>query len=237
MSRPSRRAEILALFAGGATKATRDVAAKLRVSRQAAQRQLAALVEAGELRLEGQGARRRYRSAASLPASYNYDPATLAEDRVWADIAGRHPEINKLPARARGIAQYALTQILNNVIEHARAGRVTIRIRAFAKGIRFEIDDDGAEYTENFEFAKTRVVVKLFTIGVRFIARSEARRLVNGLERFRTVVLDFKSVEDVGQGFVDEVFRVWAAQHPDIRLEPRNMSSAVAFMVNRSVRR
>jgi hypothetical protein len=29
-----------------------------------------------------------------------------------------------------------------------------------------------------------------------------------GLERFRDVIVDFRGVQEVGQGFVDEVFRV-----------------------------
>ena len=32
-----------------------------------------------------------------------------------------------------------------------------------------------AEHTDQFEFTKTRVVVKLFASGARFVSRSEAR--------------------------------------------------------------
>jgi DNA-binding Lrp family transcriptional regulator len=92
------------------------------------------------------------------------------------------------------------------------------------------------EYTEDYEFSKTRTVIKLFTIGVRFISRSEAKRLVHGLEKFREVVLDFAGVETVGQGFADEVFRVWARSHPDITLTPVHMSDPVAYMVERARR-
>jgi hypothetical protein len=93
-----------------------------------------------------------------------------------------------------------------------------------------------AEYTEDFALTKTRVVVKLFTIGVRFISRSEARRLLTGLDRFRVVVLDFKGVEEIGQGFADEVFRVWAAAHPQSRVEAVGMSTPVAFMIEHARR-
>lgn len=93
------------------------------------------------------------------------------------------------------------------------------------------------EYTQEYEFAKTRTVVRLFAIGVRFVSRSEAKRLLHGLDRFREVVLDFRGVEGVGQGFADEVFRVWAGAHPAVSLEPENMNEAVAFMVERSRRR
>ncbi len=74
-----------------------------------------------------------------------------------------------------------------------------------------------APYTHDFEFDTSRVVVKLFEHGVRFVSRSEAKRLLIGLEKFREVILDFAGVEGVGQGFADEVFRVWAKQHPTTR--------------------
>lgn len=92
------------------------------------------------------------------------------------------------------------------------------------------------EYTHDYEFTKTRTVIRLFSIGVRFVSRSEAKRLLHGLERFREVVLDFSGVEGVGQGFADEVFRVWAAAHPDVSLLPVNTNEAVGFMLERARR-
>ena len=101
----------------------------------------------------------------------------------------------------------------------------------------FTIADVFEEYTVDLDFRKTRVVVKLFSLGVRFISRSEAGRVVSGLERFSEAILDFKKVEEVGQGFADEVFRVWAEAHPATKLLPVNMTVAVAFMVERSRKR
>lgn len=89
-------------------------------------------------------------------------------------------------------------------------------------------------YTEDFEFSKTRIVVKLFAHGVSFISRSEAKRLLFGLDKFEKVVLDFRGVDRVGQGFADEVFRVWARDHPRVSLTPIEMSEPVAFMVERA---
>ncbi|MBI2901079.1 MAG: DUF4325 domain-containing protein [Planctomycetes bacterium] len=108
--------------------------------------------------------------------------------------------------------------------------------------VRFEVAKDKsrrladlfAEYAKDYEFTKTRVVVKLFAIGVRFVSRSEAKRLLHGLERFREVVLDFAGVTEIGQGFADEVFRVWARGHPEVRLDPVAMMPEVRFMVERA---
>lgn len=110
--------------------------------------------------------------------------------------------------------------------------------------VRVEVDSDTdhdlnqvfAEYTEDFEFSRTRTVIRLFAIGTEFVSRSQAKRLVNGLEKFREVVLDFKGVDLVGQGFADEVFRVWAGEHPEVKLIPTDMNDAVAFIVERAIR-
>lgn len=87
------------------------------------------------------------------------------------------------------------------------------------------------------EFSKTRIVVRLFKTGDHFVSRSEAKRLLSNLDRFREVVLDFAGVKEVGQGFADEVFRVWPADHPDVQIRPVNMEPAVEFMVRRARKR
>jgi hypothetical protein len=77
--------------------------------------------------------------------------------------------------------------------------------------------------------------VQLFAQGQSFISRSEAKRLANGLERFDNVIVDFQGVNEVGQGFVDELFRVWQREHRDVKLTPVNMSLAVEQMVRRGI--
>ena len=91
------------------------------------------------------------------------------------------------------------------------------------------------EYTRDHEFYASRPTIKLFETGLSFLSRSEARRLTNGLEKFSEIRLDFAKVESIGQGFADEIFRVWSNAHPEIRLIPINMIEPVSFMVNRSL--
>jgi anti-sigma regulatory factor (Ser/Thr protein kinase) len=85
-------------------------------------------------------------------------------------------------------------------------------------------------------FTKTRPVVKLFQIGTSFVSRSEARRLLDGLDTdFEIVEVDFTGVSDVGQGFVDELLRVWPQDHPGKTVIPISMNSAVEFMIQRGL--
>lgn len=94
------------------------------------------------------------------------------------------------------------------------------------------------QFTSDFKFVKTRPVVKLFEIGTAFVSRSEARRLLDGLSAdFETVEVDFTGVSDVGQGFVDELLRVWPAANPGKVVVPVNMNAAVEFMVRRGLTR
>lgn len=94
------------------------------------------------------------------------------------------------------------------------------------------------EFSRDHAFVKTRPVVKLFEIGTTFVSRSEARRLLDGLESdFDTIEVDFAGVTDVGQGFVDELLRVWPAGHPDKTVIPINMNPAVQFMIDRGLSR
>ena len=242
--------------------------------------------------------------------------------------------LGTVPTRARSILQYALTELVNNVIDHSGAAEVEIRVseegssivlivqdrgigifkhirdhmnlaselealQELSKGktttmpehhtgegifftskatdrfeiesgtlrwivdnrlgdmavgtldpplegtrVRVEVDPAAArnltdifeEYTEDFEFSRTRTVVKLFAIGTEFVSRSQAKRLLHGLTNFREVVLDFTGVDIVGQGFADEVFRIWAREHPEVNLLPTEMNDPVAFMVERALR-
>ena len=94
------------------------------------------------------------------------------------------------------------------------------------------------EFSRDHAFVRTRPVVKLFEIGTTFVSRSEARRLLDGLEAdFDTVEVDFAGVTDVGQGFVDELMRVWPTAHPDKTVIPTNMNPAVQFMIERGLSR
>ncbi|WP_081687044.1 STAS-like domain-containing protein [Chitinilyticum litopenaei] len=67
------------------------------------------------------------------------------------------------------------------------------------------------------------------------VSRSQARRLAARFEGFKMVVLDFDQVEEIGQAFADEIFRVFASDHPDVRLHTLNANTAVQRMIGRAL--
>lgn len=90
------------------------------------------------------------------------------------------------------------------------------------------------EYSgESFEFNKTSVAVRLYKMGSLYISRSQARRVMNGLEKFKTVTLDFNHIITIGQSFADEIFRVWQNYHPGIGIVTINTNENTEFMIKR----
>ncbi len=87
--------------------------------------------------------------------------------------------------------------------------------------------------SEELAFDRTTVAVKLYKMDSGFVSRSQARRVLAGLEKFKTIALDFANVTLVGQGFIDEVFRVWRSHHPEKVIEVRNADQNVQFMIDR----
>lgn len=88
---------------------------------------------------------------------------------------------------------------------------------------------------EEFAFTKTVVPVRLAQYGDdRLVSRSQAKRLLNRVDRFKTVIFDFEGVDSIGQAFADEVFRVFANKHPAIDLQAIGMNASVRRMVSRA---
>ncbi len=77
---------------------------------------------------------------------------------------------------------------------------------------------------------RTSLRVELFNRG-DFVSRTEAKLLGARLEGFEVVELDFTGVAGIGQGFADELFRVWQREHPDIRLVPVHANQAILAMI------
>jgi len=110
--------------------------------------------------------------------------------------------------------------------------KVTFQI---LKNTRKELRKLFDEYSNSdYEFDKSKVFVKLSKQSKEFLSRSEAKRLLFGLDRFKRVILDFSKVQGVGQGFSDEVFRVFNNRHPEIKITVLNANQAVSFMIKRA---
>lgn len=113
--------------------------------------------------------------------------------------------------------------------------KVTFKLSTESEKHLREVFDQFANIDKesNFGFDKTEIKIKLFLRGGVHISRSQARRVLVGLDKFRVIVFDFDKVPMIGQAFADEIFRVFHNKYPDIKLEATNMNEAVKFMVDR----
>ena len=64
-------------------------------------------------------------------------------------------------------------------------------------------------------------------------SRSQAKRLLVGLDRFKNTVLDFRDVQGVGPAFIDEIFRVFQNEHPDIAITCVRQTPEIDQMIQR----
>jgi anti-sigma regulatory factor (Ser/Thr protein kinase) len=83
-------------------------------------------------------------------------------------------------------------------------------------------------------FDKTEIRVRLYALGGVHISRSQARRVTDGLNKFKIVVMDYDKVPMIGQAFADEVYRIFQSKYPNITIQNENMNEAVQFMVERA---
>jgi anti-sigma regulatory factor (Ser/Thr protein kinase) len=81
-------------------------------------------------------------------------------------------------------------------------------------------------------FDRTSVSLRLLTgPAIALDSRAQARRVVARLQQFRRAEVDFSGVDTIGHGFADELFRVFAREHPGVQIVPLNMTPRVAALV------
>ena len=93
------------------------------------------------------------------------------------------------------------------------------------------------DYTsdDDYGFTKTIVPVRLAQYGhEKLVSRSQAKRLLAGIDRFKIVIFDFEGVETIGQSFADEVLRVFQLKHQEIEIHYVNAATEVEQMIKRA---
>ena len=92
------------------------------------------------------------------------------------------------------------------------------------------------QHPQSLAFDRTEILVELSRLGQEvLISRSQAKRITFGLEKFNLITLDFSGIRLIGQGFVDEIFRIFAQAHPSIQIHYKHANEDVTFMIKRSL--
>jgi anti-sigma regulatory factor (Ser/Thr protein kinase)/uncharacterized protein (UPF0297 family) len=85
---------------------------------------------------------------------------------------------------------------------------------------------------EEYGFDKTTIPVSLLgNEDETFVSRSAARRLLLRAEKFKSVILNFKGIKEIGRSFTDEIFRVFQNAHPDCEISAVNAAPEVRKMI------
>lgn len=98
-----------------------------------------------------------------------------------------------------------------------------------------KIFDKYASKKEDYGFTKTVVPVKLVKYGDEaLVSRSQAKRLLSRLDRFKIVLLDFDGINSIGQAFADEIFRVFKLKNTNTEIIPIRANHDVEDMIIRA---
>ena len=98
-----------------------------------------------------------------------------------------------------------------------------------------EVFEHYSSERDDYGFNNTNVILRLLDWGDdSFVSRSQAKRVLARLPRFKEVVLDFEGVATIGPAFADEIFRVFAKGHPDVHLSAARAREEVARMIARA---
>lgn len=104
---------------------------------------------------------------------------------------------------------------------------VSMKIAVDSKQTKQKVFDEFATRSD-YGFVRTVVPIKLAKYGdENLVSRSQAKRVLARLENFQIAMLDFKDVDEIGQAFADEVFRVFNLSHPDVHLDIVNANKQV----------
>ena len=96
----------------------------------------------------------------------------------------------------------------------------------------------GAIYARHFSpenpgFSRTTIPVAVAQYGdENLVSRSQAKRVLLRVDRFKEVIFDFAGVSFIGQAFADEIFRVFSLTHPDVHLLAANAAPEVQAMID-----
>lgn len=66
------------------------------------------------------------------------------------------------------------------------------------------------------------------------MSRAQAKRLLDPANRSARLNLDFTGIETIGQGFADEVFRVFKNAHPEVEVLYTGANPEVEKMILRA---
>jgi anti-sigma regulatory factor (Ser/Thr protein kinase) len=122
--------------------------------------------------------------------------------------------------------------IERNTVDDVKGTAVVLEMDLHTKRTAKEVFDTYADPDVEPGFFRTCIPVRLMSIeGGQLVSRSQAKRMMSRVDRFLDVILDFESVDMIGQAFADEIFRVFQSSHKDVLIRTINTNESVSKMI------
>ena len=129
--------------------------------------------------------------------------------------------------------EWLLDESEESEVENGTA--VTMVISRKSPRVASSVFEEYAAELSDYGFTKTHVPLVLARYeGEQLVSRSQAKRLLARVDQFKEVLLDFKDIKTIGQAFADEVFRVFAREHPNIQIVAIYANPEVQMMIERA---
>ena len=161
---------------------------------------------------------------------------TMREKHTGEGIFFASKAADTMSFRSHGIRLLFDNPKRDTFVEEARTVCGTDVSFAISRKSKRQLKDVFAEFAperHEYRFEKTRVLVRMFQ--KNYVSRSEARRLLAGLDKFKEIELDFSGVTALGQGFADEVFRIFAKAHPGISIRTLHLRPVLEPVIRHAV--
>lgn len=122
-------------------------------------------------------------------------------------------------------------------IPNSRGTRISMAVRfKTERTLKGVMDLYGVKEPDASGPDKTEILIQLSLMEDEpYVSRVQARRVLQGVEKFQRLVLDFSNIPTVGQGFVEEVFHTFRCEHPEIEIEIVHAGPDVRFMIDGSL--
>lgn len=112
---------------------------------------------------------------------------------------------------------------------------VNMTISTFSTRTTKEVYDRFTSDDGDFDFTKTHVPIRLARYAQEhLVSRSQAKRILARFDKFTEVLLDFEGIDQIGQAFADEIFRVFPLNHPQTRVIHVGAGEQVEQMIRRA---
>ncbi len=132
------------------------------------------------------------------------------------------------------------TNLIADIGDSFKGTLVCMKITNYSIRTEEEIFDTFTSYNVEGipDFTHTIVPMRMALYGdEKLVSRSQAKRLVNRIDKFSTVIFDFTGVRGIGQGFSDQIFRVFKNEHPGMELIYAGANESIENMILKSLKR